>query len=354
MPSSNLEAAKAESWLQRFDVFFPFPFHVNPPIGSMLGLLRRVQSHFSEPAVSWESVTCHPHGFVRSSVSAVHQERPEQGCCSSELLVQPLCWDTLALPKWKDDERIWQTYAEQTCWFVNKPKCFQTHYVHCSFVNLNISTKIRNFCSNTVVTIWYNMCLIMFQHWNLGWHTFQLPGFEDAAQEISGLACAWTFWKYVARDMCYIDILLMMDDDGRSVTMMFNHLFQHIIQFYPMFSNVVYSYLDLCYLISVNYSVKETHACTYKIERPYTFITAEQENGIATLTSPGLGVVDCDQHQTVCAKQNLRKTPAVMLYPTGNRASIACHWKSCTILNTVQDQKSETSLMKLQRLDFLS
>ena len=37
----------------------------------------------------------------------------------------------------------------------------------------------------------------------------------------------------------------------------------------------------------------------------------------------GLGIVDCDAHAAVCARQNVRKPPAVMLYPTGNRALVA-------------------------------
>ncbi|CAL1169035.1 unnamed protein product [Cladocopium goreaui] len=34
-----------------------------------------------------------------------------------------------------------------------------------------------------------------------------------------------------------------------------------------------------------------------------------------------LGIVHCDDQPAVCAKQNVRKTPSVMLYPTGNRAA---------------------------------
>ncbi len=33
----------------------------------------------------------------------------------------------------------------------------------------------------------------------------------------------------------------------------------------------------------------------------------------------GLGILDCHHYPWACAKQNVRRTPVVMLYPTGNR-----------------------------------
>ena len=68
----------------------------------------------------------------------------------------------------------------------------------------------------------------------------------------------------------------------------------------------------------------------------------------------GLGIVHCDDQPAVCAKQNVRKTPSVMLYPTGNRAlAIPQRWSKIGPAQLQVHSQLGTDFMEKQHLKLM-